>query len=210
MRKGIIIGVVLLILISSGFVLGAKPRVIMLSNSIDYELASEFFGFLGNKGMELVHAKASDFEQYKEEKFIVILGGPDAYEDVGDIVQGILTPEEQDYVRASGNRKMFTKTNVWTNGQRVSVIAGSDRNQTKFAHVENRDNLNTGIQEDFQTQQAEIEPEPKDLSISGGYQELLELEGVTVQLKSQKELIPINSEVEIRHWDKIREASLLQ
>ncbi len=185
MDKMRVIVVTLLLLLGVGLVSSAKPRVIVLANSIDYELASEFFGFLGNNGMDIVHVSAADFEQYKQEKFIVILGGPDAYDGVGGVVQEVLTPDEQEYLRATGNRRMFTKTNVWTTGQRISVIAGSDRNQTKFAHVENRAQLNDEIQQDFEAQQAEIESEPKDLSISGGYQELLELEGVTVQLKSK-------------------------
>lgn len=168
-KRAIILCGILLVLISSGFVSGAKPRVIVLSNSIDYELASEFFGFLGNKGMDVIHVSGNDFEQYKEEKFVVILGGPDAPEGVGEIVQGVLTADEQDYVRASGNRKMFTKTNVWTNGQRVSVIAGSDRDQTKFAHVENRDDVVSSVNEaNDQSQTPTTTPAPsksKELSL---------------------------------------------
>ncbi len=123
----------------------AKPRIVVLANSIDYNLATEFFGFLRNNGIEVINTNAQDFERYKAERFIVILGGPDAYEGVGAIVQspGLLTSEEQNYVRTKGNRKMFVKTNVWTQGQRVFIIAGSNRFHTQNAHLENRESVST-------------------------------------------------------------------
>ncbi|RMF89121.1 MAG: DUF3344 domain-containing protein, partial [Methanobacteriota archaeon] len=59
-----------------------KPRVVVLANSIDYSLASDFIQFLESKGLEVIHATADDFDQYRTQKFIVILGGPDAPEGV--------------------------------------------------------------------------------------------------------------------------------
>ena len=118
-----------------------KKRIVVLANSIDFELATEFFGFLGNKGMETVHATASDIEQYKEEKFIVILGGPDAPEGIGEIVQNITSLEEQEAIREKGSRKKYVRTNMWTQGQRVTIIAGSDRNETKNSEDENQDSV---------------------------------------------------------------------
>jgi hypothetical protein len=91
--------------------------------------------------MEVIRASAGDFDQYKNERFIVILGGPDASEGVGKIVQGVLTGDEQNYLREKGNRKMYVKDDVWTQEQAVFVIAGSDRNGTQEAHKENRERL---------------------------------------------------------------------
>jgi len=122
-----------------------KLRIIVLANSIDYELAAEFFGFLGNKGMDVTHVDAAEFKDggYKEEKFVVILGGPDAPEGIGEIVQNITSSEEQDAIRQKGSRKKYVKTNTWTSGQRVMVIAGSDRNETKNTEDENQDSVAT-------------------------------------------------------------------
>jgi hypothetical protein len=112
-----------------------KPRIVVLANSIDFELASNFFGFF-NPMIEVVHATASDFDQYKGEKFIVILGGPDAYEGVGEIVREVLEDEEEDYLRVNGNRNRYVKTNTWSQGQEVTVLAGYCRHQTQKAHEE--------------------------------------------------------------------------
>ncbi|MFQ6088842.1 MAG: metal-dependent hydrolase [Candidatus Methanofastidiosia archaeon] len=118
-----------------------KKKIILLANSIDYELASDLIGFLHNKGHEVIHITAEEFDDYKDEKFIVILGGPDAPEGVGEIVSRLLTEEEKEFLRKEGNRKFFLKVNVYIKGQKIFIFAGSDRWQTRKAHQENRDSI---------------------------------------------------------------------
>jgi plastocyanin len=114
--------------------------MVVVANNIDFDLAGDFFGFLENSGMETIRATAAELDQYKSEKYLVILGGPDAYDGIGDIVKEILTESEQGTIRKKGMRKMYVKINPWGRlpGQRVTILAGSDRTQTKLAHVENR------------------------------------------------------------------------
>ncbi|MEE8168122.1 MAG: hypothetical protein V3T58_04550 [Candidatus Hydrothermarchaeales archaeon] len=138
-----------------------KPKSVVLANSIDYELASDFFEFLRNRGIEVIHSAAADFGQYKETKFIVILGGHEAYEGVGDIVKGILTPQEMKYIKSEGNRKMYIKTNVWAMGQVVMVIAGSDRHQTKKSHEENRNSVSSAAVEAYKPTWTPAPPKDK-------------------------------------------------
>lgn len=150
-----------------------KPKIVILANSIDYDLATDLFGFLKNKGMETVHATATDFEQYKNEKFIVILGGPDAYDGVGDVVMRILSEDEQNSIREKGNRKKYVKINPWgvRPGQRVTVLAGSDRNQTKKAHQEHRGEVAEGAEEVATQVSVTIENfefDPADINVSKG------------------------------------------
>lgn len=114
------------------------PKIVVLANSIDYSLASSFFGFLKNNGIEILHTNASNFERFKTEKFIVILGGPDAYEGVGTVVKQVLPLSVQNRIRAKGSHGMYVSTNAWSQGQVVYVVAGSDRQQTKLASEENR------------------------------------------------------------------------
>lgn len=135
-KRLIILGIIILnfdIALAQG-----KPVIAILANSIDYELASEFFGFLEDRGIEKTHVTADNFDDYKQNKFIIILGGPDAYEGVGGIVQQVLTDAEQGDIRKSGSKKMYVKTNIWRTGQVVIVIAGSNREMTKAAHQENQ------------------------------------------------------------------------
>jgi parallel beta-helix repeat protein len=117
----------------------AKPRIVLLANSIDLNLSSGFFGFLRNQGIDIVYVNASNFSNYKTEKFIVILGGPDAPEGVGEVVREVLNESEQAELRTPGAKKMYVKANVWRSyNQVVMVIAGSGRDQTREAEEENK------------------------------------------------------------------------
>jgi|GEM_PF-5143163 hypothetical protein len=113
-------------------------KVVVVANSIDYQLAQDFFDFLRDKGIEVLHLNASEFPKYKNEKFIIILGGHRAYAGVGEIAGQVLLPEERSSIEIAGNKKLFFKTNIWSKGQVVIVIAGSNRHQTRQAHNENR------------------------------------------------------------------------
>ena len=145
-RKGISLWLIFIIFLSISPVSAQqKPRVVVLANSIDYELASDFFGFLENRGIETVHATADDFDQYKGEKFIVILGGPEAPEGVGDLVRGVLVGSEQEPIREEGARKMIVKRDRWAMGQRITILAGPDRHHTRAAHQENRDKVSSEV-----------------------------------------------------------------
>jgi plastocyanin len=133
------------------FSTAAKPKIVLLANDIDFGLAGDLFGFLENRGIETVRATADDFEQYKgSERFIVILGGPDAYDGVGNIVREIITPLEEDDIRKKGSLRMLVKIDPWgqLSGQRVTILAGSDRNHTKKAHQENRGKVAAGTEEE--------------------------------------------------------------
>jgi parallel beta-helix repeat protein len=117
----------------------ARPRIVLLANSIDLNLSSGFFGFLRNEGIDIVYVNASNFSEYRTEKFIVILGGPDALEGVGEIVREILNESEQEELRTPGAKKIYMKANVWRSyNQVVMVIAGSGRDQTREAEEENK------------------------------------------------------------------------
>jgi len=119
-----------------------KLTAVVLANSIDFALASEFFGFLRNQGIELTYSTATEFPKNTQSKFIIILGGPDASEGVGEIVQEVLEFDEEEYLRTPGNRKMYVKTNVWNrHGQIVRVIGGSGRDFTKEESDANQDDV---------------------------------------------------------------------
>lgn len=115
-----------------------KPKAVVLANSIDYELGKDFNALLKNSGIEVIYTDAAKFQEHNKNKFIVILGGPDAYEGVGEIVQEVLSENEQNQLREGSNRKMYVKTKVWTTGQVVMVIAGTDRWETQKTGEENK------------------------------------------------------------------------
>jgi len=126
---------------------GVKPNATIVANSIDKALAEDFFGFLKNEGIEISIVDASQFEKVKTSKFLIILGGPDAPEGIGEIVKQLLVEDEQNFLRAKGNRKMYTLTNKYATGQVIHILAGSDRNETRNAHAENKASVSAKIKE---------------------------------------------------------------
>ncbi len=116
--------------------------------------------------METVRATAEDFDQYKTERFIVVLGGPDALDGVGGIVQEILDEGEKGMIRQEGNRLMIVKIDPWNqlSGQHVTILAGSDRNETKKAHEENRNKTAKGIEDTYSSEEG---PSKASINIEG-------------------------------------------
>jgi hypothetical protein len=148
--------VAILVFIPFALVSAQEERIVVLANSVDYELANSFFSFF-KATITVIHATTIDFDQYKSEKFIVILGGPDAYEGIGGITKEVLTNDEENWLRIKGNRNMYPKTNLWTEGQVVIVLAGSDRYQTEMAHEEH---IHEVREEAENTLQVNLKPTP--------------------------------------------------
>jgi desulfoferrodoxin (superoxide reductase-like protein) len=110
------------------------PKAILVANSIDHTRARSLITFLEDNEFEVIHVTAAEFNQHKNEKLIIILGGVDTSEGVGNVVESVLNEREQELTRLS--TRYFLKTDVWAPGQRVFVFSGIDREGTKEAHEE--------------------------------------------------------------------------
>ncbi|MBU7032067.1 MAG: hypothetical protein HXS53_06025 [Theionarchaea archaeon] len=115
------------------------PKAILVANSIDYTRARSLVSFLEDNGFEVVHVSASEFNQYKTENLIIILGGVDTSEGVGNVVKSVLNEREQTLTRLSP--RYFLKTNVWAPDQRIFVFCGKDREETMQAHTDYRNKI---------------------------------------------------------------------
>ncbi|MFH1450879.1 MAG: hypothetical protein ABIF92_02770 [archaeon] len=139
----------LLILITIPLCVSAGQRIVVVANSIDYANAADFVKNLDSKGRPVLHVGANELDAHNLEKFIVILGGPDAPDGIGVQVRALLSETDMDYLREKhGNKKMFLKTNVWSKGQIVMIIAGNHRNDTQQATLDNEGNVHTEMTED--------------------------------------------------------------
>lgn len=117
-----------------------QMTLVLVANSIDYPLALDFAEFLEER-FNLVSVGPGEFDSYRFSTRIVILGGPDAYEGIGNITKWVLSSEEQEETRKVGSHAMYIKEDIFTPGQKVIVIAGAMRNETRLAHMENRENV---------------------------------------------------------------------
>jgi hypothetical protein len=116
-----------------------RQNVLIVANSIDMDLATDFQDNLKNSNFNPTFVSASEFtpSMQSDNRLIIVLGGPDAPEGIGEIVQGLLTDTEMNTIRQDGSQTMYTKTNPYTDRftsqQKVIVLAGSDRTNTQIA-----------------------------------------------------------------------------
>lgn len=119
-----------------------RPKMLLLANSIDYSRAGSFIDYFDSRGVTVIHATAEQFNDlsygYKQYQTIVILGGQDAPEGIGEITSQLLDSDHQEFLRNDGNRGMFDEGDRW-GANSVVIFAGSDRYQTQKAHEENMD-----------------------------------------------------------------------
>lgn len=123
---------------------GQGTKVIVLANSIDGTMGQDFLQFVTGLGYTVERPPVNEFQKHAQEKYIIILGGPDAYEGVGNITRQVLSPDEQALLRSGGVGGMYLKR--YSNGQIVSVFAGSNRELTRVAQETNRAKLQEALE----------------------------------------------------------------
>jgi len=105
-------------------------QITILSNDIDWNIKGQYIKEHFEKlGAMVTRVKPDEFEAYKKNNIIIILGGPKAYDGVGEYVKQVLDENEQEKV-INGKQGIFIKRDVWERGQIVIVLAGKDRYQT--------------------------------------------------------------------------------
>jgi hypothetical protein len=116
--------------------------VVVVVNDIDLGLSPDFPAFLDSNDVEVIVASAAEFNDYTDVPNIIILGGPDALEGVGNIARQVLSEEEIAHLRGNGNMGFFEHDSPWTsNPSTVIVIAGADRFLTQRSVQQNKDKI---------------------------------------------------------------------
>jgi len=134
----LIVGIGLFLFLSFQAFAQGGPSLIIVANDESYKLSENWIEFLRNESVPYRQTKPAEFEKYKNEKFIAILGGPSEPGGVGEIVKQVLTKEEQEFVSKPGSSRMYLKENTFAPGQKILVFAGADREAAGKARVANR------------------------------------------------------------------------
>ncbi|MFH0860914.1 MAG: hypothetical protein V1921_06910 [Candidatus Altiarchaeota archaeon] len=117
-----------------------QSKVVLLANSIDFDLGFNFYNYLLTRNVDIVRSTAEEFLAYQYSPYVIILGGQNAPEGVGEVVRTVLTNEEQENLIASPvNTIAAEKGDVWKLGQKVWVLAGYDRFLTQNVSESNRE-----------------------------------------------------------------------
>jgi len=113
-------------------VLSSPGLVVIVSNSIDIEAARQLNKALLKNGVSCFILRSD--ELWKMEHYpvdtLIILGGPQAYAGIGEMVANYLTEEEEASLMEEGAMGFFVK---FKEGKRIIILAGNTRNETKEA-----------------------------------------------------------------------------
>jgi thioredoxin 1 len=115
--------------------LSGPIKVVVVSNTIDH--SPELIEYLQQE-FEVISITAEEFPNYQGYQFYVILGGPDAPEGVGDIVKNVLSSREIEYLRTTEEYNLFIRVK---DGKTFFVLAGADRDQTRLAVTDMKDDV---------------------------------------------------------------------
>lgn len=137
-----------LIWISCFPTISAQKNVALVANTIDYNLNSNIISILESRGMAITYFGNTD-TGYKLYPYVIFIGGPNAPDHTGVLALQILPPNEIYNLRnINGYEIFYEKRDQWTSKQEVFVIAGSDRDYTRFAVQNNLVTLIDRIVED--------------------------------------------------------------
>ncbi len=109
--------------------------VVVVSNSIDF--SPDLIEYLQQE-YEVISITAEEYPHYQEYQYYVILGGPDAPEGIGDIASSVLSFQQEEFLRVTEEYNLFIRVK---DGKTFFVLAGSDREQTKLAVTELKDEV---------------------------------------------------------------------
>jgi len=116
-----------------------KGKLIVVTNEANYEKDKDVINFIATRGVTIERIAPSDFEKYKAEKYILVLGGPNEGDGLGDIAKQLLSPDEVNFVSQMGNKGLYLKMDKYSSAQQIIVIAGCDADATFRQFVNSKD-----------------------------------------------------------------------
>jgi hypothetical protein len=120
----------------------AQPQVTVLANTIDFSASADLIEAILQEGIDVVRITPQDMAQHRNDTMILILGGQNAPEGVGDIVGGVLDGKEKEELVASPNaRTVRVMPNLWAENQNVILFAGNEKEQTRKAFSDTEPDL---------------------------------------------------------------------
>ena len=144
MKKGYILSLIFLLSFLNAQTESQQKAIVIVANSIDYD--NEYRQFFERNNVLAFYVSPKRFSEFKQYANILILGGPEAPQ-TGEIVTQILAPSEAASLRQKGNIGFFEKRGVWTEPQRIFIVAGWDRHATSEAVWKNIKYVLSSLQE---------------------------------------------------------------
>ncbi len=113
--------------------------LIVVATKTTQQASQHWFTFLKSKEVPLRVFTPQEFAGHEKENYIVIIGGINEPRGIKDLLKKVLTKNEIRWISQEGYGKMYVKSDVWTRGQTVIVIAGSNFKAAEEARKASKD-----------------------------------------------------------------------
>jgi hypothetical protein len=158
-EKNFTIVLVLLVLFCVLFAQTAvADDLIVVTSPSTQQGSQKWFDFLMAKEVPVKVVNPKEFGNYKQEKYIVIMGSMDESEDIKAILRETLSGEEFQWVSENGNGKMYLKSDKWAQDQHVIVFAGYSQRVAEAVRKGNREDWFEKIMDWFGIESDEVLP----------------------------------------------------
>jgi hypothetical protein len=138
-RKTIIILAVVAILSLALASMAMAQDLIVVASKATYQDAQKWADFLNSQDVPLKHVTPGEFASYKNEQYIILMGGVDEPDGIKDLLKAALSDKEFELISKEGNKKMYMKSGVWGEEQEIIIFAGSNRAASEAARKENKE-----------------------------------------------------------------------
>ena len=127
------IGLTLLFFSGSAF---AAEKLCIVADEAGLNLAKDLITSLNNESIPL-SIFMDHVEDVKNAKYVIVLGGAKAADDINGFIKQVLTTQELEAGKQPGG-KVFVKENVFTKGQTIIVFTGPDEASAAAARKNSR------------------------------------------------------------------------
>ena len=114
-------------------------ELIVVASKATYEASQKWVDFLTFNEVPLKHVIPQEFDTYKRNKYMVIMGGLDEADGIKGLAKELLDEGEFKDVSRKGNGDIFLKFQVYDPMQTIIMFTGSDMAAAEKARQDNRE-----------------------------------------------------------------------
>lgn len=128
--------------------LATEDDLTIVATNEAFQEAQGWVDFLRAKDIPLTHVTPQEFTKSSEAKYIVLMGGIDEPDGIGDILKKVLSKEEFQSIPRDGKGKVFKKNiipknakgpEMWASAKNYIIFTGDDRSASAKARERSKD-----------------------------------------------------------------------
>lgn len=137
--KTLAVGIVLFLMCFSAAAAAMADELLIVASEASYEASQQWVDFLTFHEVPLKHITPQEFDKFKTEKYVVVMGGLDEADGIKDLAKELLDDEEFRDASQPGNGNLYLKFKVYDPMQTIVMFIGSDMAAAAEARKDSRE-----------------------------------------------------------------------